>query len=249
MQRKRESDEIKAHIFPKEINFSIFNRRKLIDIDQKKNLENDMNDSQSYPFNFENKNVQKLFDDSLSSCDHKIQINSDYFKRNLISHNSFRKNTLTEIKYFDVKKNIIDNCSLDPITNKEIKVFKNNKTVYINGILLNSYSTSRAIKKAKKLKKINFLVQKKTSSKYRGVSKNGNKWQVLMTINKKKYYIGSYLSEELAARIYDIYAIKYKGTKARTNFFYNNNQIKEICEKKINIKSDNLSDIMKIISN
>ena len=59
-------------------------------------------------------------------------------------------------------------------------------------------------------------------------------------INKKKYYLGSYLSEEIAARIYDIFAIINLGFKARTNFIYNYTQIKKIKESKINIKSDNI---------
>ena len=63
-------------------------------------------------------------------------------------------------------------------------------------------------------------------------------------INNKKSYIGSYLSEEIAARIYDILSIKNRGIKARTNFIYNHIQIKKIIESKINIKSANISDII-----
>lgn len=131
-------------------------------------------------------------------------------------------------------------------SNNEIKVLKNNKVVYMNKYLLNSYSTSRAIKR---LKKINFIIKKKRSSKYRGVSKNGNKWQVLIMINKKKYYVGNFSSEDLAARIYDIQAIKSWGIKARTNFVYDNKQLNKIYNKKINIKCDNLSEIMTQINN
>lgn len=83
----------------------------------------------------------------------------------------------------------------------------------------------------KKSNKINFVIRKKRSSKYRGVSKNGSNWQVLIIINNKNYYIGSYSSEELAARIYDILSIKNRGIRARTNFFYNDLQIKKIFEK------------------
>ena len=62
--------------------------------------------------------------------------------------------------------------------------------------------------------------------------------------NHKKYYLGNYLCEDLAARIYDIQAIKNWGIKARTNFFYNENQMKKILNEKINIKCNDLTDIM-----
>ena len=67
--------------------------------------------------------------------------------------------------------------------------------------------------------------------------------------NHKKYYLGNYTSEDLAARIYDIYAIKNRGTKARTNFVYDKNQINKIYNKKININCDNISEIMNQINN
>ena len=125
--------------------------------------------------------------------------------------------------------------------NNEIKVLKNNKVVYVNNFLLNSYSTSKNIKK---LNTIAFIGRNKRSSRFRGVSKNGNQWQVLMMINKHKTYIGSYASEEFAARIYDVLAIKNRGMKARTNFIYSCKQIKNICEKDIDIKSKNILEII-----
>ena len=70
--------------------------------------------------------------------------------------------------------------------NNEIKVLKNNKVVYVNNILLNSYETSKNIKK---FNKIAFVRRNKRSSRFRGVSKNGNQWQVLMMINKKKHIL------------------------------------------------------------
>ena len=70
-----------------------------------------------------------------------------------------------------------------------------------------------------------------------------------MMNNNKQFSIGNYPSEELAARIYDIFALKNRGVKARTNFVYNKNQIKKIFEKKINIRTDNISDIIKQLIN
>ena len=125
--------------------------------------------------------------------------------------------------------------------NNEIKMLKNHKIVYANKSLLNSYSTAKNIKEFNK--KI-FIKKSKRSSIYRGVSKNGNQWQVLMMINKNKSYIGSYPSEETAARIYDILALKIKGFKARTNFKYNYNEIIKICETQIDIKAKNIDEII-----
>ena len=64
-----------------------------------------------------------------------------------------------------------------------------------------------------------------------------------------KYYLGNYPSEDLAARIYDIQAIKSWGIKAKTNFFYNHYQIKKIYNKKINIKCNDISDILAQLNN
>jgi len=55
------------------------------------------------------------------------------------------------------------------------------------------------------------------------VFKNGNKWQALIMINRKKTYIGNYESEEEAAKVYDEYALKYHGNKAKTNFNHEGN--------------------------
>lgn len=63
-------------------------------------------------------------------------------------------------------------------------------------------------------------------------------------INKNKSYIGTYPSEYIAARIYDILALKIKGFKARTNFKYNYNQIIKICEAEIDIKAKNIDEII-----
>ena len=129
--------------------------------------------------------------------------------------------------------------------NNEVKVLKNHKAVYVNSYLLNSPSSS---KKLKKLNKIAFIGKSKRSSRYRGVSRNGNQWQVLIMLKRGKSYVGSYTSEEFAARIYDILAIKYRGIKARTNFKYSSEQIKTILETDIDIKSKDIYDFIEKIA-
>ena len=127
--------------------------------------------------------------------------------------------------------------------NNEIKVYKNNKVVYVNTSLLKYYSTAKNIKQ---LNKIYFVKRNrpKRGSIYRGVSKNGNQWQVLMKENKNKTYKGSYPSEKLAARIYDVLAIKNKRLKARTNFIYSSKQITKICETEIDITDKDIYNII-----
>ena len=166
----------------------------------------------------------------------------DLSKVKISQNNTWSKKNIFNVVQEDKPKNKLNKRNvLNTENNNEIKVLKNNKVVYINTYLLNSHSSSKNIKK---LNKIAFVGRNKRSSQYRGVSKNGYQWQVLMMINNSKYYIGSYPSEELAARIYDILAIKNRGVKARTNFVYNNDQIKKICENEIDLKSENISDII-----
>ena len=117
--------------------------------------------------------------------------------------------------------------------NNEKKIIKNNKTVYMNKFL---------IKEDKKTFRTNW--GNKRCSKYRGVSKNGSGWQVLMMHKRNKLYIGTYYSEELAARIYDIASIKRIGINAKTNFLYNNEQISRILKTNLDFKSLNISKII-----
>ena len=250
LQRKREEDHFKLRIkndfaFQKEINFE-----KIANIKQKSESRNAKINSQSELINLEVNSYKKSFDEASNYPNpkesYKININTDGIKTNLINMSSINNNSFTKIKYFNVIKNISNKCKFDSSNNNEIKVLKNKKAVYINTSFLNSYSNSRALKKLKKNK---FIIRNKTSSKYRGVSKNGNNWQALIMVNNQKYYIGSYPSEEMAARVYDIFAIKNRGIKARTNFIYNNIQKNIIKESKINFKSDNISDFIKQLIN
>ena len=219
----------------KVINFSIIGNNK-----QQNELKNIMNIPKSYPINKEIINLEKFNNEEYNvypEKDQKIETISDEINKSFINNNYIENSHKLKPKYFCIKKNIFKKKIFDLQTNNEIKVLKNNKVVYINKKILNKYSTVRDIKK---LKKNNFIIRKKRSSKYRGVSINGSKWQVLIMINNKKFFLGNYPSEDLAARIYDIQAIKSWGIKAKTNFVYDSNQIKKIYKKKINLKCDDI---------
>jgi hypothetical protein len=140
---------------------------------------------------------------------------------------SLHLNNYKNINY--IKEMMNQNCN-------EIKVMKNNKVVYANNI--DSFSK---INKMGKKKNLFDIRKRKRGSKYRGVSKNGNQWQVLIMFRNSKSYIGTYSSEELAARVYDISAIKNKGVKAITNFNYSPKQINNILSNDIDIKAKNIN--------
>jgi len=253
LNRKRELEYFAPKIshdfiFQKEQSFSI-NRSNTENIRQINESRNAIYEMKPNPINYETNNFKKILSGDSNNLKHeeynnlKIIINNK--EGNLFNNSSIIRNPSTKSKYSNTKKNINTKNILDFGTDNEIKILKNKKMVYVNKDLLNNYSDSKYIKKSKN---INFVIRNKTSSKYRGVSRNGNNWQVLIMINNKKYYLGNYPSEDLAARIYDIHALKMRGIKARTNFPYNDIQIKNILERNINIKCDEISEIMNQIN-
>lgn len=58
-------------------------------------------------------------------------------------------------------------------------------------------------------------------SKFMGVSRNGNHWQTLINVDRKKRYINTFTSELEAAITFDFYSIGIHGWNAKTNFSYN----------------------------
>ena len=229
---------------------SIINGSTLIEKENK--IENHNNSNENNHLNCDN-----IINSKQSENINKTMINKKKF--NIINFNTISSNACTnkKSKYFKIrhyksikkinnKKNKIIKKKEKPLlieseTNNEIKAIKNNKSVYLNSCLLNSSSASRNLKQ---INKTTFISERKRRSKFRGVSKNGNQWQVLLMHNKGKSYVGSYSSEEFAAKIYDILAIKLRGIKARTNFKYTYEQIKKIVNLDFDIKSKNINDIV-----
>ena len=137
--------------------------------------------------------------------------------------------------------NINNADNQNEIKKNDEKILLNNKYVYAHPNEIDLFPYSNIYRNPKK---IIFVGVGKRSSKYRGVSKNGNQWQVLIMVNKSKTYIGTYSSESIAARIYDIIAIKNRGIKARTNFVYSKNQLAKICSNDIDIKAKNINEVI-----
>ena len=126
---------------------------------------------------------------------------------------------------------------------KKTIFIRNNKLVYVvnekhtdtkDAIYLDEDSENNKESKKNTTNKLDRIEErlakerKPRSSKFRGVSKNGRQWQVLIMIKHKKRYIGNYSNEEEAAREYDKIAIQFHGSKAKTNFQYSEDEIKSI---------------------
>jgi hypothetical protein len=58
----------------------------------------------------------------------------------------------------------------------------------------------------------------RTSTRHKGVYPNGSKWQARIKVNYQQLYLGTFTTEEEAARAYDAAAIKYFGEFATPNF-------------------------------
>ena len=113
----------------------------------------------------------------------------------------------------------INNNNYDNINNKE------NKDINERNKRLEKKDKKENIKKVTDRKKEEFEEKKLKKyiyrgSKYRGVSRNGKTWQVLIMINRNKNYIGNFKTEDEAAKAYDEYAMKFHKNKARLNFFH-----------------------------
>ena len=134
-------------------------------------------------------------------------------------------------KSYSETKNSNDNNNNANNLKEQIRIKKNNKIVFMNKYLI-----------SQKTKKKDITKKRFRKSMYRGVTKNGRKYQVIISYKKNNKYYGVYPTDEIAARAYDIISIKNKGIKARTNFKYDLHQIQKISEVNIDFNAKNISE-------
>ena len=114
------------------------------------------------------------------------------------------------------------------------KAIKNNKEDYYNNrkglmkrvkdlkSLSSPYEQVFKSTQPKRKAKEQSRTSKSRGSRFRGVSKNGSKFQVFIMIHKNKRFIGVFEDEEVAARVYDKLAIIFHGHKVTFIIYYLN---------------------------
>ena len=85
-----------------------------------------------------------------------------------------------------------------------------------------------SFKQSKKWARGLFYGTSKRRSKYIGVLRNREKWQILINEGNKKKYIRTYMTEIEAAVASDFYSIGINGLSAKTNFSYSHDQVMEM---------------------
>ena len=63
---------------------------------------------------------------------------------------------------------------------------------------------------------------------YRGVSRNGKSWQILIMIDSEKIYLCTTNDPHIAALLYDIVVIQAKGLNSKVNFMYSKDELLSI---------------------
>ena len=204
----------------------------------KNNLNSENNNNQNSTFG-NNKQIFTKQQKNISGI--KIKFNAQIQHNNIINNN---KNTSTDSSLkrgktapiFKTKKMSFQIKKEKKLLKKKRRMIKNNKLVFIQL----DQGGDNDLENEEQLEENNDLFnlekyylpinndKKSRRSRFRGVSKNGNHWQVLIMVKKKKKYLGSYSNEEEAARIYDKVALKYHGNKAKTNYNYSKEEIEKI---------------------
>ena len=124
------------------------------------------------------------------------------------------------------------NNNLSNIIKKQTNSFFNKKTLREEDNKLKHNNVTKGKNKIFLIKKITDRKKEESAeeknkkkfinrgSEYRGVSRKGKTWQVLIMINRNKNYIGNFKSEDEAVRAYVKYEMKFHKNKDRLNYFH-----------------------------
>ena len=219
--------------FIKNIKF-LKNRKN--NIKKKRKRSSKIKDNNSFNLNINSNNYNNCFE--IENNDDKI-LNKSILKEDQINNSNKNNDIVQEIIKTNNSYSSKNNNSSSKQFNfsNDIKIKKHNKIIFTNKY--NVVLKNNSIKKP----------SKNRNSIYRGVSKNGNKWQTIICFKKKVEYIGLYNTQEIAARVYDFISIKNRGIKAKTNFKYDIHQIKKISETNIDFNSKNINEIISMLIN
>ena len=157
----------------------------------------------------------------------------------LLSQYCFCPSDLSPTASSTTHSEVADSDLVIKLPNRPIKVRKRQRLLHsrsvtysitcLEHIINNTLDSGNIVIKKSKKSRNNSKVNSSTRrSHYIGVSKNGDVWQALIMIDKKKTYIGTYRTEVDAAKAYDFYAIALKHLSAKTNFDYTLNEIKNM---------------------
>ena len=149
--------------------------------------------------------------------------------QNSTDHSQSQKPTPKIHKVFFSIKESVPIKDGDLLSKKRKRFIKNNKLVFVQMEENDLYLKNEIVDE----NKIFDLRRnpKPRGSRFRGVSKNGSQWQVLIMVKKKKRYLGSFSKEEEAARAYDKVALQNHGNKAKTNYDYTKEEIEKILQE------------------
>ena len=236
IKKKKNVNNIKINKINSE-KINLGNNKDINNINKQQSTENKNKDLSSLNNNSKTNNNKNI---NLNSKENNINNNIKEEKSN--SQIIPEKNTQTSLTksqnqntkpkihkvFFNIKESTPKKEG-DLLTKKRKRFIKNNKLVFVQ--MDENELNLKNEKVYDEDEDLDFQTNTKPrGSRFRGVSKNGSQWQVLIMVRKKKRYLGSFSSEEEAARAYDKVALQNHGNKAKTNYDYTKEEIEKILQ-------------------
>lgn len=137
--------------------------------------------------------------------------------------NSYIKNTDSDIhdstnSSLRKSTNCVEELKQTTKSQKNLPII--NKIKLLQRLLEEISDDTQVLIKGKPKNKSQKIRKSNRHSDYRGVSRNGKKWQVMIIGSIKKKYFGGIINENEAAAFYDRLSILTNGLAAKTNFNY-----------------------------